>query len=735
MRERGEFVFASSGGKRSVEIVIACVLCCAAFAVNAEDAKPAEKTPAPPSPTVPPAPKKDDPTPKEKSEKENPAPDAPVVQPAIVVEGRADDLIGGAKSASEGIVGAKQIEARPISRVGEVLETVPGLIVTQHSGAGKANQYFFRGFNLDHGTDFATWIAGMPVNMPSHGHGQGYTDINFMIPEMVQSVEYRKGPYYAAEGDFGTTGAAHINYFKKLPQNIVELTGGSWGYGRFLLAGSPKLKSGNLVGAIELQHADGPWTHSENVRKVSGVLSYSQGDATEGWSVTGMGYSNAWNSTDQVAKRAVKDGTINRFNALDPSDGGRSMRYSLSGEWHRESAESETRINAYVIEYQMNLFSNFTYFLDDPVNGDQFEQQDKRIVAGAYASHTWHNTFLGRPCDNTIGLNVRHDRVDGLGLYHVQHRSRLETVRQDDVLETSISPYFENSVQWLEKLRTITGFRADAFLFDVNSDNTANSGAVTAGIVNPKLSIVMGPWDKTEYYVNLGMGYHSNDARGTTTTVDPKSGDDVKVAPPLVRVKGSEFGIRTTYIPHLNSSLSFFQLDADSELVFVGDAGTVEASRPSRRLGAEFANYYTPLKWLTFDLDISVDRARFLDSDPAGKRIPGAIESVIATGVAVDHNSGFFGALRLRYFGPRPLIEDNSERSSSTSLVSGRLGYKFNKHARVTLEGFNLLNRKDSDIDYFYTSRLKNEPAEGKDDVHFKPVEPLSFRLGVTVTW
>lgn len=665
-----------------------------------------------------------------------PAQSPPVTRiPEVVVEGRAEDLITKATSASEGKVGAAQIADRPLARPGEVLETVPGLIVTQHSGSGKANQYFFRGFNLDHGTDFSTWIAGMPINMPSHGHGQGYTDINFMIPELVESVEYMKGPYYASEGDFAATGAAHINYFKKLDQNIFEATGGSFGYARTLIAGSPKISCGELLGALELSFSDGPWERSEHSKKISGVLSYSQGDENLGWSMTGMGYSNAWDSTDQIPKRAVDAGLIDRFGGIDNSDGGRTMRFSLSGEWHHVDKESATHVGAYTIAYSLNLFSNFTFFLDNPVDGDQFEQEDRRLVTGAYASHTWFNEFLGNPCENTVGLQVRHDTIVDVGLFNTKKRSRLSTTRDDSVLETSISPYFENKIQWLEKFRTITGLRTDLFLFNVDDQTGLNSGSVNDSIASPKLSMIFGPWEKTEYYVNLGMGFHSNDARGTTTTTDPKSGDPVKVAPPLVRVKGAEFGVRTTYIPKLNTSLAYFLLDSDSELVFVGDAGTVEASRPSRRMGIEFANFYSPLPWMTFDLDVSLDHARFRGSDPAGDRIPGAIESVVATGLAVNHPSGFFGALRLRYFGPRPLIEDNSERSSSTSLVSARAGYKFNDKVRFTVEGFNLLNRKNSDIDYFYTSRLQGEPAEGVDDRHFHPVEPISFRAGITVTW
>jgi len=653
----------------------------------------------------------------------------------IIVVGRAENLTGAVPSASQGRVGAAQIQARPIQRTGEVLETVPGMIVTQHAGNGKANQYFFRGFNLDHGTDFGTWVQGMPVNMPTHGHGQGYTDLNFVIPELIRAVNYKKGVYYASEGDFSSTGSAHVSYVDKLDRNIAEVSGGMFGYGRVLLAGSPKLEGGNILGALELETYDGPWEYAQKQRKLNAVLGYSKGDEENGWSITSMAYSNAWNSTDQIPRRAVKDSSIDRFDSLDSSNGGRSMRYSLSGEWHRESAESRTRVSAYAYHYQLNLFSNFTYFLDNPDEGDQFEQEDKRVVAGTDASHTFINEWRGYKVENTLGIGVRHDNIPRVGLYGTNSRTRLNTVRRDQALQTSVSPYFESNVQWLDKLRTVIGLRGEMFYFDVDGNRPENRGVVKDSAVSPKVSVIMGPWHKTEFYLNFGLGIHSNDARGTVTTVDPKSDEDVKVAPPLVEQRGGEFGIRTTWIPNLNTTLALFVLDSDSELVFVGDAGTVEASRASRRMGIEFANYYSPLEWLTFDLDISLNHARFRDSAPEGDHIPGAIESVIATGIAVDHKSGFYGALRLRYFGGRPLIEDDSARSNPTAMLSAKFGYHFNTNVAIYVEGFNLLNREDSDIDYFYGSRLNGEAADGVEDKHFHPVEPISVRAGVKMTW
>lgn len=653
------------------------------------------------------------------------------LEPVEVTASR-EDLIGTADSANVGTVNRAQLEAHPVYRVGEVLEETPGLILTQHSGEGKANQYFLRGFNLDHGTDLAIFVDGMPVNLRSHAHGQGWSDLNFMIPELVSSLQYKKGPYYPEEGDFAAAGAVHIHYADALPQGVASLGGGTGGYGRLLVADSPKWGEGHLLYALELFHHDGPWTHPDDYKKVNAVLRYSQGTRLNGFNLTAMAYHGAWNATDQVAKRAVDAGLIGRFDALDPTDGGEASRYSLSGAWKRTAGNSVTQANAYLVRSKLSLFSNFTYFLDDPLNGDQFKQPDSRVFWGMNASHTWLGNWNGREMENTIGLQVRNDNIFN-GLFKTRQRETLSTVRQDHVTEGSLGVYFQNRTQWLEKFRTVAGVRGDFYRAKVESDNPANSGEVSASIANPQLSLVFGPWAKTEYYVNLGGGFHSNDARGATITVTPGNGPNANLpqdkAPLLVRAQGAEVGLRSAIVPGLQSSLAVFLLDVDSELVFVGDAGTTEAGRPSRRVGFEFANYYAPTSWLTVDADFAYARARFRNADPAGDRIPGAVEGVASIGLSVDRLGPYFGALRLRYFGPRALIEDNSVRSDSTTLVEARVGYRIDKNLRVALDIHNLLNARDDQIAYFYASRLPGEPAQGVSDIHFHPVEPRSYRL------
>ena len=653
--------------------------------------------------------------------------------PAVVIESSRTSQLGIADSANTGLVTQQQLEARTVYRAGELLEAVPGLIVSQHSGEGKANQFYLRGFNLDHGTDLRTSVDGMLVNRRSHSHGQGWTDLNFLIPELASRLDYRKGQYYAAEGDFASAGAASVVYLDKLEHGIASLGIGQNGFRRTLLADSPALGSGNLLYALELFHNDGPFTHPDDYRKINGVLRYSQGDAADGFNLTAMAYRAKWNATDQIAQRAVNSGALGRFDAIDPSDGGQSHRYSLSGAWRTSTANTASEINAYLVHDKLDLYSNFTYFLDDPVNGDQFAQPDRRTTAGLNMSHTWRGPWMGRESENTVGLQLQNDNIFN-GLLSTAARQTLAATRRDHIVEGSAGVYFENKTEWSETFRTVAGVRGDAYRFDVRGDNPANSGKAHDSIASPKLSLIFGPWSKTEYYFNAGTGFHSNDARGTTITVDPKSGALVDKVTPLVRSKGLEVGVRTEIIPGLQSSLSLYRLDFDSELIFVGDAGTTEAGRPSRRLGFEFNNYYKPTKWLTIDADVAFAQARFRNPDPAGNRIPGAVEGVASVALAVDHVGPYFGALQLRYFGPRPLIEDNSVRSRPTATLNGRVGYKIGPKMRVQLEVFNLTNQRASAIDYFYQSRLASEPAP-VGDIHFHPIESRSVRLTLTANF
>ena len=664
----------------------------------------------------------------------NPAavqPSQPVSAASGVTSGSASsgppDLQPTAASATR--ISGEAFNARPASRVGELLEVVPGLIVTQHSGEGKANQYFLRGFNLDHGTDLAITVDGMPVNMPTHGHGQGYADINFLIPELVRSVDVRKGPYFADQGDFASAGAVGIDYVNRLPKNPAEITFGSFGYQRALAAGSRAVGAGTLLAAVEAHKYNGPWDVPDNIRKLNGVLRYSQGTATGGFTLSAMAYSNGWNSTDQVAQRAIDQNLIGRFGSLDPTDGGTSDRFSLSGNWAQSSEFGQSKVNAYVVNSSLRLFNNFTYLLDDPVNGDQFSQLDRRTLYGFNASHSFDVRFAGIETQTRIGLQTRSDDIT-VGLFRTLQRTALSTVREDHVREGSVGLWADTTARWTDWLRTTVGIREDYFAGRVSSDTPQNSGNAQAAMTSPKAGIVLGPWYRTEFYGNAGYGLHSNDIRGATITVDPNDKvTPLDRVPLLVRSRGAEIGIRTKAIPDLTSSLAVFVLDFDSELLFVGDAGTTEPSRPSRRVGVEWTNQYKVLPWVTLDLDVAYTRARFTDFDPAGDHIPGAPAVVASGGITFGADSGWFGALRARYFGPRPLIEDDSVRSQKSLIFNARAGYKFDNGMRLQLDVLNLFNAQTNQIEYYYLSRLPGEPIAGVADRHVHPAEPLAVRL------
>ena len=659
----------------------------------------------------------------------------------IEVTGNYANGVGTSDAASQGTVTATLLENRPTLRPGEILEFVPGLVVTQHSGEGKANQYFLRGFNLDHGTDFATFVAGMPINARSHAHGQGWTDLNFLIPELVERITYKKGTYYADEGDFASAGAAHIHLYNSLKQGIASLTLGEHQFARGLLANSTALGSGTLLYGLELVHDNSVFDVPENVRKQSGMLRYSQGGTDNNFSVTALAYNNKWTANDQIAQRAVDQGIISRFGALDPSDGGESSRYSLSFDWSRRQENSYTQFNAYAVQSKLKLFSNFTYFfehpfdLGDPINGDQFEQAERRRTYGFDLSQTWFGKLAGRDMSNRVGLQTRYDMLDPVALYSTVQRQRAATTSESNVKEGSAAIYFENTLNWTEKFRTITGIRYDRFNFDVTSNIPENSGKVNDSTTSPKLSLIFGPWAKTELFINWGEGFHSNDARGTTAHLTPKERLPAEPVTPLVKSRGSEVGLRTQIITGLESSLAVWRLSLGSELVFSGDAGDTAPSRSSYRRGVEWNNHYIANRWLLIDLDLALSRTRFTEDDPIGNYIPGSVERVASFGVAVTELGPWFGEFHVRYFGPRTLIEDNSQRSRSTTLASLRAGYKINRNWRVALDVFNLFDREANTIDYFYTSRLRGEPAEGIDDIHFHPVEPREFRLSVTANF
>ena len=670
----------------------------------------------------------------------------------VTVRSGQHDLAGVADSATEGTVTAKQLANRPLLRPAEALETVPGMVVTQHSGDGKANQYFLRGFNLDHGSDFATQVMGMPVNMVSHAHGQGYMDLNFLIPELIGGIQYRKGVYAAEDGDFATTGTARIDYRRQLDRSFVDLGIGQHNFRRLLAAGGHTLGDLKLLGAVEAGGYDGPWEQPQNLQKTNAVLRLTSGTAANGFSLTGMAYQAEWTATEHVPERAIASGEIGRYGALSANDGGKTHRYSLAGDWTHTTGSSASKANLYVIDYGLNYFANPSGYIGSTA-GDQHEQADERTIWGGQAKHSW---FLGPQWKDTelsVGTQLRQDRIASVGLYATENRQRTQSIREDRIRQTALAFLLEARTQWTGWLRSTLGLRRDQIDARVTplagQYNMSNGGEASAGQTSPKLGLVFGPFDllgTTELYANWGHGFHSNDARGATARSNPQDGSVVKAVPLIVKAKGSEIGLRTTPLKGWQSSLSVWQMNLASELVFVGDEGITEPKGASRRHGIEWSNYITPADGWIIDADIAWSQARFVDANPdnGGRRVPNAIPLTASLGIAADDGRRWFGGLRLRYLGSYALEESGTQKSHAFWMANLKAGYHLTPQLQVTLDVLNLFDKQANDIEYWGGACTYREATNGTggcgsgtaiDGRLLHPLEPRTFRLGLRATF
>ena len=646
----------------------------------------------------------------------------------ITVTGRKKVLVGEARSASEGVIAQVDIYKRPLQRPGDILEAVPGLIVTQHSGSGKSNQLYLRGFNLDHGTDFATWIDGMPVNMRSHGHGQGYTDINFLIPEIIEEMSFVKGPYHSEIGDFSSAGGVHIQTIDQLDKQSIKAGFGENGFNRILAMGSAERESEVITGALEFQGYDGPWNDiDEDVNKVNGFFKFARNNELGDRSISAMIYDNEWNSADQIPSRAINGGLIDDFGSLDKTLGGSTRRMSLSSEYNHDHKTNQVVWRSYIIDYELDLWSNFTYFLDDPVGGDQFKQKDERTIFGG----SYENLWIGDSesfTEHRFGMDFRHDSIDKVGLYRSRDREITGPIREDQVDESSISSFYEMSFDLKTNWRAVLGLRADAYKFKVKSKDYDQTDDDSDFILSPKASIAYAFSDNNEMYFSFGNGFHSNDARGVITFRDPITGEKSSPADPLVKSTGFEWGIKALINEQLNTSLAVWSLELDSELLFVGDAGTTEANRPSKRWGIEFNNLWSINEIWSLEADFAYSNAKFNDQDLENRNVPGSLKNVASGILSAEYPNGFFGSLSFRYFGEVPLVEDGTIKSDGSTYANLALGWSMDNW-QVQLDILNIFDSSDHDVDYFYASRLAGEPLGGYEDIHYHIFEPRQIRL------
>jgi outer membrane receptor protein involved in Fe transport len=632
----------------------------------------------------------------------------------VIVFGRAERRIGVAVQASEGAVAGADLDVRPLLRTAELLEAVPGMIATQHSGSGKANQYFLRGFNLDHGTDFGLSVDGVPLNLRTHGHGQGYLDVGGLIPELVQRVDYRKGPYRADIGDFNLVGGAQISTRDRLEAPFALAEVGSYDWRRVLAAGSAEALGGEVLLAGEAKSYNGPWQLPEDLRHLSLFGKYSRGTPVGDLRVSLSIYDARWNPTEQIPERAIGALISDAYGALD---------FDLRGETRRKILTAnltgpEWRATAYAQRYDWSLISNFTFFLDDPVNGDQLEQSERLAT---YGGRLERRTSLGNSLNLNLGAEARHDDIDNIGLFQTVGGRRIRTRNEFGVRESSAAAFAEATWRPAEGVSLFGGLRADAYRFDVEGlGGDAWSGKVEDAILSPKLGASWEVADRIALYANYGQGFHSNDARGVTAPVDP--------APGLVKGEGAEIGTRFER-GALVATATLWRMEVDSELIYVGDAGSVEPSAASERSGYELTAFWRPLPGLAIDAVWTGSRARFVDS-PGADRIPGSIERAGELGLAYIQPRWNLGA-RLRHLGEYALVEDGSRFAEPTTLFNLRAAWT---PGPMELYGelLNVFDADSKDIQYLYESYLPEIDPEGPvEGLHSRAVEPRMIRVGL----
>ncbi len=650
----------------------------------------------------------------------------------IVVTASTKNLVGTAATATQGSITAQEVRLHPAFRPGQLLETIPGLEVTSHAGEGKANQYLLRGLNLDHGTDLATFVNNVPVNMVTHAHGQGYTDLNFMIPETVGGIDFTKGPYFPALGDFAGVGSDHIKLFDDLADQVTA-SAGTLGDQRLYGGGTYHInQDDNLIAAGEWVHYNGPWAHADHLHKYNAMLRYVHGTETDGETLTAQYYYGKYFSTIDQPKRAVTEGLISRFGTLDPTDGGRSERISIAGHSaHQLNDTWNYQANLYAVRYQFLLMNDFTHYLDYPVLGDQNRQNDLRWILGGDASLSRTDDFSLGTSTTTFGMQNRYDDID-VSLGHARHGRQIGIVSADHVNETGTGLYVENTMRWTPWLRSIIGARGDFYEADDTNYVGGVTGSPASQIFEPKGNLVFGPWAQTEFYLSAGQGFHSNDVReGTSTSL---GGVPAPRSPLLVKQTSGEIGVRSAAIRNLLAAFAVFAIHSDSELTYDGDNGTTSAGPATRRIGFELTTQYRPYNWLELRANFAAAHGRSINN-PAGVYITDAPTYIGSFGALVDNLGPWFGGLETRMLGPHPLVDNNSERAQGYIEVNVDAGYKFTEHLSAKAEIFNLLNSHGAASEYYYVSRLPSEPLDGIGDHSLHPLEPTSARFSLTATF
>jgi hypothetical protein len=691
-------------------------------------------------------------------------PTAEEIPETVTVTAERTSLVGIATTSSQGEVVQQELQLAPAYRPGQLLETVPGLVVTSHSGEGKANQYLLRGFNLDHGTDLATFLDDVPINQPTHAHGQGYTDLNPLIPELVESVQFTKGPYFADIGDFGSVGSDHITLLDTIDDQ-ASVGVGTFGFQRLFTAGSRAAGSGVVLGALELQHYDGPWVHPDDQRKVNAVVRYSEGAGDNGFSLTAMYYRDLWNATTDQPVRAMSTSymsslgltPVDRFGSLDPTDAGTAETARLSGQYHQDFGTGHFDANVYYVYNRLTLWNDFTHFLIDPVNGDQEAQHENRNTVGGQASYDIPAHIFGIDNDFLAGI---WSRVDGNDVSRDATKDRvyLSTTEADRVALFSLAGYIQDTTHWTDWLRTILGVRED---YMNGADAGTNDGTASATLFQPKGSLVLGPWLNTEFYVSAGRGLHSDDLRGVTQA----EREGIAGAPLIAKSDGAEVGMRSNILPNLAATVTVFQIDFQSETTYDPDVGQDTAGPPSHRYGIEFNTTYQPFDWLEIYTSFAASHARYTEpyddgTGHLGTYIPNAPDAIASAAAYLRNLGPWSGSIEYRYLGNYPLtsgpcvnsaaVHDFGAAATSCSNAPTPMGQVNGKgYGELNLEGnyafgagwkagvgiYNLLDTHGNAAEFYYVDRLPGEPPAGMADLHIHPLEPRAFHFTVSKTF
>ncbi len=615
------------------------------------------------------------------------------------------------------------VQIKPVNSAQEVLRKVPGLFIGQHAGGGKAEQIFLRGFDIDHGTDISISVDGLPVNMVSHAHGQGYADLHFLIPETIYKIDFGKGAYYKNVGNFNTAGYVNFETRKKLENNTLKLEAGQFNTRR--LMGMFKLldhANHHAYLASEYIVSDGPFESSQDFSRNNFFLKYAyQPSATDYLELSTSYFTSTWDASGQIPQRAVDQGLITRFGAIDDTEGGNTSRTNVSLKYHRTFDDLSTLRNLiYLSLYDFELFSNFTFYLEDPINGDQIRQVEDRRFFGLQSEYNRIFSLADFQGNFSTGITLRSDQVENNELSSTLNRTiTLNQIQFGDVIETNFGAFIGSSLE-IGRWYFTPSIRYDVFRFGYQDllSSTSNSQETTKGIISPKLSVNYRANNSLQFYAKAGKGFHSNDSR---VVLDQSS---QKILPASL---GYDVGILWKPVPNTVINLAAWYLFLEQEFVYVGDAGIVEPSGKTRRRGLDLSGRYQPLDWLYLDLDATWSNAMGLnDQEEYVDFIPLAPNFTCTSGLNIKLNSGLFGNLSFRHLGDRPANKDNSIVAQGYSITDLSMGYNWNKLS-LSFQIQNLFDTEWNETQFATESRLANE-LEPVEEIHFTPGTPFFIK-------